>query len=153
MIPYVETEFFSKEEMALYHKACWLVHQIPDDFPQEIRCHELAQAVGRILDLPYVDGFYGCVNHTWLWTRHPTHEEIGFLDRGGWTHDNRPRILDVYFPGVIPQVVLIDTFNMLPQWKLYNSGPYRDDIDNELVERMVRLMDVENPFRISTHSV
>jgi hypothetical protein len=154
MTPYAEKEIFTEEEISLFYRAndsiCVLSS---DDFPEEIRCHELARAAGRILDLPCTDGWYGSVNHTWLWTRHPTHEELELWSKSGWFHEDRPRILDVYLPGVIPSIALIDTWALLPQWKFYKPGPPREDIDYNLVDRMVERMNATDPTRASTRIV
>jgi len=42
-------------------------------------------------------------------------------------------IIDVYVPGRLPQVQLIDPFPLLPP--LYVSGEVRTDINHEIVKR------------------
>lgn len=125
MIGYAEDEVFLKQEKALYRKAVEYVKIAPAHIGGEvIRCHELARAVGRILRLTHEDGRFGFVEHTWLWTRPRGSEEFA----APWS---LPRILDVYVPGAMPQVQLIDTASGLPP-RYYLSNVF-DVVINEAV--------------------
>jgi hypothetical protein len=136
---YAEKHVFSEHEHELLSEAQRIVGKIQDGMlHDEIRCHELARGIGRILGLPHSDGHFGGVEHTWLWTRSRTTQEDDWWDDSrGWAHDDRPKILDVYFPGVMPQVVLIDTWCILPYWKFYRIEETRSDIDTEIVNLIV----------------
>lgn len=116
VVPYAATQL-SPQMRDLLATVQTLVELVPDvEFP-DLRCHELARAMGGALDVPFVDGMFGAVEHTWLV---PAHEVI----------------LDPYFPGVLPQVVLIDAWVMHPLSGLYVPGEPRDDIDEEIVHRL-----------------
>jgi hypothetical protein len=92
---YSGTEIFESRDIDLFKYATRLVDKIPEDFlpaGEELRCHELARAVGSLLSIPFVDGRFGSVEHSWLWTR----------------QSERPVILDVYTVARLPMVQLID---------------------------------------------
>ena len=117
---YAATDMFTSAELTLCGKAKGLVHRVPDAW--EVRCHELARAVGEVLSLEVVDGKFGAVEHSWL-----------SLDPvAGHRH-----ILDVYTPGCIPMVTLKDLFWGLPDTRNYAEGDARDDIDHEMVSKIV----------------
>ena len=136
---YAESKVFTAEEVSLYRRAVALVELVPD--MPKLRCHELARAVGRVLGLEHEDGFYGFVDHTWLWTgpldcTSPMvkHTRVGF-----------PNILDVYSVGSLPMVRLVDCeHTSLPHigWG-YRPHKTRDDIDEGQVDQLVRLMQEE----------
>jgi len=66
---YGEAEIFSAAEKRLLRSAASIVDALPDSGPGgPLRCHEVARVVGRLLGLQVVDGFYGFVDHSWLWT-------------------------------------------------------------------------------------
>lgn len=116
MIAYAATQL-SPEMQGLLASAQTLVDLVPDvEFP-ELRCHELARALAQTLDVRFVDGMFGAVQHTWIV---PAYEVI----------------LDPYFPGVLPQCVLIDACVMNPLSGLYVPGEPRTDIDEEIVHRL-----------------
>jgi len=96
----------------------------------ELRCHEIARAVGAVLELEVVDGHYGRVEHSWL------------LTPLAWARDSgRPQaILDVYVPGRLPMVALVDPHFALPEAHGYTPGTLRDDIDRDLVDALVAQM-------------
>jgi hypothetical protein len=123
MIGYSAKEIFKPFELALFQRARALVTVLSDTFDFEIRCHELARAVGEILRLDVQDGYYGFVDHTWLWTSPLVpHLRAG---RSGFSN-----ILDVYSVGQLPMVRLIDgSHTSLPHvgWS-YRPGNLRDDI-------------------------
>lgn len=103
----------------------------------EVRCHELARAVGRVLVLPVQDGYYGFVDHSWLWTEEidpegPLNDRLGF-----------PDILDVYAVGSLPMVRLVSArHTALPHvgWSYRPSVRPRDDVSEEVVKHMIRAM-------------
>jgi hypothetical protein len=131
---YSELEVFSPEELLLWRRAVDLVARIPEPGSgREIRCHELARAMGRVLGLEVQDGHYGFVEHSWLWTRP--------LPRSALTRETRlgfPNILDVYAVGQMPQVQLVACENPgLPHvgWA-YRPGKAREDVDEQMVLRL-----------------
>jgi hypothetical protein len=118
---------FLLREMTLFDQACTLVSRVPYEvLGSVVRCHEMVRAASVILDLTFEDGFYGMVEHSWLWLepRQPLSPS--------------PRILDVYVPGRIPQVQMIDSITSLP-WE-YRRGPPRTDINRPMVSKLIRLM-------------
>jgi len=132
-ISYAEREIFTARELDLWRRAERLIEAVPSTLA-ESRCHELARAVGRVLDLPHQDGFYGFVDHTWLWTRplevRRTVGRIGF-----------PHVLDVYCVGSLPMVRLVDgEHTALPHigWA-YRPGQERDDIDEDRIASLVHI--------------
>lgn len=118
------TQVFNDTEFRMLDQATQLVAAIPEDFPpckgNLLRCHELARAVGKFLNLPVVDGHYGRVEHSWLWTKPHRH------------------ILDVYAVGRYPMVLLVDYefFTIHRQYKYPYSIP---GIDREVVSALVDL--------------
>lgn len=135
MIGYAATEVFKDQEVILWRKATALIERSPDPFlGAQVRCHELARAVGRVLGLEHQDGRFGFVEHTWLWTR-PLNDDA---HAPPWV---LPRILDVYVPGAMPQVQLIDTASGLPP-RYYLSNVFdvqiREDVVEALVEDMLK---------------
>ena len=89
---------------------------------KEVRCHELARAVltelpGRIADnLRVRDGRCGIVEHSWLEFKLTGH------------------ILDVYRPGFVPCVVLVDRFLGFKDYKPEPSE--RSDIRHAMVSTL-----------------
>lgn len=116
MYPYAATQL-SERSRSLLDLARLLVDLVPSDEFPDVRCHELARAIGGVLGVTHADGHFGHVEHTWLLP------ETGV-------------ILDPYFPGVLPQCVLIDAFGLHPLTALYRPDVPRDDIDQELVARL-----------------
>lgn len=93
-------------------------------FGQPIRCHELARAV--LLELPpearngddalvVQDGRVDHIEHSWLRFIKSSH------------------IIDVYRPGVLPSVMLVDQFIASGS---YHPGSRRDDISTVCVKRL-----------------
>lgn len=136
---YAAHEVFSKRQLRLLRRATELVSRVPtlilragaDPLYDYVRCHELARAVGHLLKLEVVDGWYGFVEHTWLWTSPPERvhgQMLGPL----------PDVLDVYMPGHLPQVQLIHQYGslLLP----YRPGIPRDDIREAEVETLTAPM-------------
>jgi len=134
MKSYSEKEIFSAEEAVILAKATAIVEALPDSGPHgPLRCHEVARAVGRILGLQVADGFYGFVDHSWLWTRPLDTSHL--VGRTGF-----PNILDPYCVGGLPAVRLVHCGSpSLPHvgWA-YRPGPARDDVDEDLVSELVR---------------
>jgi hypothetical protein len=129
---YAEREIFSRREKDLLLRAKRLLRNVPYEIDDEpVRCHELARAVGHILDLDWEDGFYGYADHTWLWTKarpDPTQVLISGM----------PNILDVYVPGGLPQVQLFHMSTALPA--CYRRTEARKDIEEGLVQELIRIM-------------
>jgi hypothetical protein len=128
VISYSEQSVFTVKELALFHRASNLVATIPNSFKPEIRCHELARAVGDLLKLPHCDGTYGRnakvgVEHTWLVL-------------SPWARETR--ILDVYSVGSLPIVQLVHTNCFLP--KRYHAGVERTDIRSDVVAELKKAM-------------
>jgi hypothetical protein len=130
---YAELEIFTGEELETWRCATKLVDALHEaEFP-DVRCHELARAVGKVLGLQVQDGFYGFVDHSWLWLRPlgPTVGRFGF-----------PNILDVYSVGVLPLVRLVDAqATSLPHvgWA-YRPANAREDVKLDTVDRLVARM-------------
>lgn len=134
MLSYSHTEVFSQAEINLLAQAIKLVDAVKEG-GSVIRCHELARAVGRVLDLPVEDGYYGFVDHSWCWTR-PVDRRPP-TPRIGW-----PNILDVYCVGQLPMVQLVASEpSGLPHvgWA-YRTGPKREDIRWDVAGELQRQM-------------
>jgi hypothetical protein len=119
---------FREGELELYQHACVLVGRLPEDpellrklgEEEELRCHELARAVGRLLKLEHQDGRFGTREHSWLWVGKKT-------------------VLDVYVPGSLPQVQLITYYNYsLPWMKAYVVGQGRSDIREKVITNLLQ---------------
>jgi len=134
MRSYAEMEIFSTKEWASWSLATHFVGKIPDeDSSGMLRCHEIARALGKILNLDVQDGWFGMVEHSWLWTSKPEWVE-GKLYPWHW-----PNILDVYAVGSLPQVQLIDCRSMLPYNQAFRPCPEpRTDIRDDVVEALLR---------------
>lgn len=132
MIAYAAQEVFSAPEQFLLTKAQALIGAAPtyDLGGELIRCHELARAVGRVLELTVQDGFYGFVEHSWLWLSMPTPDYRRF------PRYHLPKILDVYVPGSLPQVQLVDTASGLCH--RYLPAEPRDDINESTVSAIIK---------------
>ncbi|MHA1573147.1 MAG: hypothetical protein ACTSX8_04065 [Alphaproteobacteria bacterium] len=102
---YAEEEVFDERMMQLHREAQRLVASLPRDRRSKLRCHELARAVGRVLQLTVVDGKYGVVEHSWLSVTDTV-------------------ILDVYVPGRAPMVQLLELHWALPHTKGYRPGAH-----------------------------
>jgi hypothetical protein len=132
---YSHVQVFSPEETEMLQKATEIVMALPEESPTgPLRCHEVARIVGRALGLEVEDGFYGFVDHSWLWTskRIPEQELTARV--------GMPNILDPYCVGSLPIVRLVDgKCTSLPHvgWA-YRPGPPRPDIDEPLVVELLR---------------
>lgn len=127
---YAEENVFEAHEVELWKKAVVIVERMPTAIDGAlIRCHELARAVGQLLELEVCDGKFGFVEHSWLWTG-PFEQS-----HAPWV---LPNILDVYVPGSLPAVQLVHTYSGLPT--RYTLNPIidlvvREDVVKQLVER------------------
>jgi hypothetical protein len=129
---YSEAEIFSAAEKRLLRSAASIVDALPDSGPDGLlRCHEVARVVGRLLGLHVVDGFYGFVDHSWLWTSALDTRRV--MGRTGF-----PNILDPYCVGGLPLVRIVHCSPSLPHvgWA-YRPGPDRTDIDAGFVDYLI----------------
>lgn len=128
---YAERKEFSQKAIEMFNEATALVDALPTP-PQadQLRCHELARAVGAMLDLIVVDGRAKVAQHSWL-----------LVPRTFAGYD----ILDVYTPGRLPMVQLLDCFGALPGVRDYVQGPARTDIDHDRVEALLRWWEGMDP--------
>jgi hypothetical protein len=136
---YSELNIFSTAELVFFERARFMVDKLTGCLPL-LRCHELARAVGRVLGLPFQDGQYGFVDHSWLWTAPLQKERSEYKFRFGF-----PNILDVYSVGSLPMVRLVDcSVTAFPHvgWA-YRPTDEREDIDlvvvNVLVQKLVEI--------------
>lgn len=114
---YAAREIFTEAEVALVSRVSSLVAACPYEIDGEpVRCHELVRAVGEELGLSWADGWFGMVEHSWLWTK-------------PWVRPGpMPNIIDAYSPGRLPQVMLVHTgSHALPCD--YRRGDYIDGKD------------------------
>jgi hypothetical protein len=126
MKSYSEQDIFSDRELDLLRHAIQLVERV--QAKPDLRCHELARAIGRVLNLPHQDGFYCFVDHTWLWTEERAEYHPWLL----------PNIIDVYAVGSLPQVRLVDMQHPgCGHVQLYRFDKPRTDIDESLVAQLV----------------
>lgn len=123
LIGYAAEEIFSTEEIILFGWAERFAAKVPSRQPdgEWVRCHEVARAVGGLLNLTVVDGVYGHVQHSWL--------DLPVAERP----DLRRHVLDVYAPGRLPRVQLIDAWYLLPEGSSYKPGLARGDIREDIV--------------------
>ncbi len=142
MTPYALTKkIFTPAEYELYRRARALVDVAPsNDWHNElIRCHELAWAIGDVLGLEVQNGHCGSIQHSWLWTHKPTTNELRSWERG-WYHEGRPKILDVYVPGAIPPVQLLDPWALrMGKGSRYDFRDPGVAIDHGIVDMLVVL--------------
>jgi hypothetical protein len=129
MIGYAAQKVFTPRELRLHEQAAALVSLVPDEIGgQLVRCHELARAIGRTLNLEHEDGRYGFVEHTWLWTEP--------RDRKFCVAWSLPNVLDVYVPGTTPQVQLQNMATSLPS-RYFLTNVFDVVIRQEIVEEIV----------------
>lgn len=126
MVEFYLPTYWERNETGRYAPVTVPVTVEPDHSIRELRCHELVRAVGGILGLVPVDGTYGAVEHSWLVPR----KEQGWL-------------LDVYAVGRLPQVQLVDTTSLLPEFKLFQAGAPRLDLDHALIGALWACLDSE----------
>lgn len=134
---YAERAVFTRDEVRLYSRARRASGALFGADFDAVRCHELARAFGEVLGLPHQDGRFQGVEHTWLWTRPISPEE---LRANEWEVSNPPNVLDVYVPGMVPIVALLDYSSWTLPWRhLYVPGPERTDV---LVDEVATLVAV-----------
>lgn len=120
MITYAERVCFVASQMHTLRRAQELVARVSDAWGNELRCHELARALRRVLGdtmLTVVDGHCGLVEHSWLL----------FSDGS---------ILDAYVPGRLPSVQIIDSI----VGTTYRPGLPRRDVRQSIVDKLEREM-------------
>lgn len=123
MKTYGERMIFTIVEMEMWREAKRLVEKVRSD---GCRCHELARAVHHYISRMFApaqiiveDGKVGPVEHTWLRVA-PT-----------------GNVLDVYRPGCMPSVLLLDSI-VAGDYKL---GVPRIDIRGSSVNQLIHEMD------------
>ena len=119
MITYAERVCFKPLHLEIWGRVERHVTQVSKVWGNELRCHELARAVHRVIDAPplfVVDGKCGPIEHSWLC----------FSDGV---------ILDPYAPGRMPAVQLVDSIV-----GAYRPGSTRTDIRHSIIDRLVREM-------------
>lgn len=127
MRSYAEREIFTDEEQATWCDAVDIVNRVSKRWDNELRCHELARAVASQLALldrrvEVVDGKLFAIEHSWL-----------VIPPQGAVRQ-RAAILDVYCPGRIPQVQLIDQHFIVARG--YEPGPDRTDLRYDVLTRL-----------------
>lgn len=135
MISYaVKERVFKPGELLNYGAAARIIERLDEPEGKTFRCHELARAMSRVLGLPYQDGYYEHIQHTWLWTCELPEPPFGY-------REVVPNILDIYVPGGHPQVQLVDFSSILPARRTYIwTVPLKvEDIDEELVDALEKL--------------
>ncbi len=128
MIGYSQKVVFTEFELERLTLATQLVEALPsfDSENRWIRCHEITRALGPLLDLTWCDGYYGMVEHSWLWTK-PL-----------MPFESPPNILDPYCPGRLPQVQLVHSSTNLPYE--YRRSAERDDIRQLVVDQLSEIL-------------
>lgn len=120
MITYAERACFHPSHLKLLTRAEAYVARVSNTWGNELRCHELARAVRRVLGdgtLVVVDGQCGPVEHSWI-----------VCSDGA--------ILDPYVPGRLPSVQIVDAI----VGSAYRKGPARTDVRHQIVDRLVAEM-------------
>lgn len=140
MRSYAERAIFHATAMHVWADAVDIIKRVSDRHGNEVRCHELARAAiyalvaldqQRMYDanaiLELVDGKLYAIEHSWIVYR--------------WLDLISPRrfIIDVYCPGRLPQVQLIDGDHFVVA-RGYEQGPARTDINKSMVEQLTREM-------------
>lgn len=133
VIGYSEREIFQGSLIRELQRTKLLVGRIEESViasvtgHPEIRCHELARAVTAFLSPHWevVDGKLGHVDHSWL--RH------------------RRFILDVYVPGRLPMVQLVDDGSWALPKAGYTPGPLRGDIRENVIDAIRCQLEADAP--------
>lgn len=129
-----ETTYFSSRALDLLERvelAIAVIHH-----RKELRCHEVARAIGEFFGVHVVDGYFGVADHSWC-----TFEDHSEADRF------RQYILDPYAVGRLPQVQLITVsgpVGMAAQ-QMYREAAPRTDIDATIVSNLI------SQLRVSPH--
>jgi hypothetical protein len=117
VITYAERVCFREAHMQMLTHTAAYVARVSKSWGNELRCHELARAVREVIDdssIVVVDGRCGPIEHSWLFVEAAV-------------------ILDVYVPGRLPAVQLVD----LIVGTAYRPGLERADIRQSIVDRLV----------------
>lgn len=130
MKSYAERAALAPCHVAAWRAATTLVGKLGDHWGNELRCHEITRAVHRVLLAPesrvvVIDGSLWAQNHSWL--------QLTELKE-----PHRRAYLDVYTPGRVPQVQLLDV-----HWNIVRGYAERKldiVIDEDIVERAAREM-------------
>lgn len=133
---------FTPRHLALRDEAQRIVALLPDeplDLPREqLRsCHVVARVVARFTGLPVIDGAYGAMPHSWLGLEpaQPDEPYAETVKRNVW------KLLDVYAPGRIPMVQLVECSSvLLPERSGYIPGPPLDEVSQREVEELVQIV-------------
>ncbi len=133
VIPYAQRVVFHARDAWAFRLARALVGRVSSHLDEglEIRCHEHARAVAHHLGeqgfaVRVVDGKLGPIEHTWI--------VLGRLP-GDWS------ILDVYAPGRLPQVQLIDSSGLISRgYEADEAGDPRNDVRLGVLARLIGLM-------------
>lgn len=141
MTPYVQREIFRHFEQQVFTKVQHLVSRVSNAWGNDLRCHELARAVhAKLTSLQIncarvVDGRIGIVEHSWIELTVPVAQfERDRIGRG----EERKVIIDVYCPGRLPAVQLIDSCDVLAP--VYQEREPRTDIRMNVIEALVEEM-------------
>lgn len=122
---YSERHHFDERALQIWERATKLVESIPthlDAMGREIRCHEVARALGNVFGLEVADGCTIGVDHSWLII-------------------NRSTLLDPYAPGRMPMVQLVDLGSPTLHRLNYNLDlRARDDVRADVVETLTTWM-------------
>jgi hypothetical protein len=117
MITYAERSCFHPSHLRMLARAQEIVARVSEAWGNELRCHELARALQRVLGdntLVVVDGHCGPIEHSWL----------RFSDGA---------ILDPYVPGRLPAVQIVDAIVSVA----YRPGEMRRDIRRSIIDKLV----------------
>jgi hypothetical protein len=117
---YAERVCFQSSHLRLLSRVEACVARVSDSWGNELRCHELARAVHLVVyesehKLVVIDGHCGPIEHSWLCCSDGV-------------------IVDTYTPGRLPAVQILDPFI---GERVYRPGPPRQDIRQEIVDRLV----------------
>jgi len=131
MKSYAERTVFSAAHLEAWRRATVLVACLGDDWGDELRCHELSRAVAHVLvkegaSCVVRDGLIHAIEHSWILLR----DASGLLEAYA--------ILDVYAPGRLPQVQLVDDHFAVSRG--YEPGPERSDVRAAIVRCLVEEM-------------
>jgi hypothetical protein len=121
VITYAERACFREPHLRLFRRIEAYIARVSDTWGNELRCHELVRAVHLVVyerehKLDVVDGHCGPIDHSWL-------------------RCSDGVILDVYAPGRLPAVQLVD-----PIVAIYRPGVRRRDVREDVVWKLVAEM-------------
>lgn len=134
MLGYSYTNVFTQFEIDFYNRAVKLVDKIPEMVNMKpLRCHEVTRAIATILGLPFTDGKFGAVEHSWIWTTTTLDGEYP------------GNILDVYSVGRLPVVQLVGYgvpgVEFISSRSLYSCYPFpRKDISQTTVDTIIYII-------------